>query len=47
MGQNMLKHHDVVVVVVVVVVLVFVAATAVAGSISVHINHGCTNFLKI
>ena len=56
MGRNMLKHHNVVAVVAVVAVVVvaiivlvflFVATTAAAESISVHINHGCTNFLKI
>jgi hypothetical protein len=59
MGKNMLKHNvavvvvvaaaavAVVVVVVLVFVFVFVAGTAAPGSISVHIKHGCTNFLKI
>jgi hypothetical protein len=51
MGQDTLRHHDVVaaaaVVVVVILVFVFIAGTAATGSISVYINHGCTNFQKI
>jgi hypothetical protein len=53
MGQNLLKHHNVVavaivvfVIIVIVLVFIFIATTAATGSISVYINRGCTYFLK-